>query len=460
MDIQKISEEITGSLDRILTFSGLDEAFCQEFRESIEAYKKLADKNGSDDRAAGLRRKLTDLFYKIYKACFVNSVRNKTLPPVISMFLNFGYMDEELAGAENAAYMYELAGALPTDPKRGVYSLYQWLMAILKGEKEPSRNELDMDYREYLADQKKNGTINAEQESTLVNNNAAKVIFELENIFPTVNRLTFGQITIFCPVFSRHNVLKPLNAALVTADKATEEFDRIRKTDFKAFYRETLYADIEKGINERIEVEVLPDLILMPNVGSRSIMWQEIEGKKRTTPARMMCSVFHVEDLTQSLLHLTGEFRWEMCKRVQGGRWNDVSEPSLTSEYCDYIQFYRRNKELSADAKEKIKNQLGRVRNSFKEMFVTDYIMWMRYESGGSPRLNKAARNILFTYCPFSKEVRNKIAVNPLYGPAIEKYNITLSKNTHKMDILCKRLEKLPDGIPEEILEYRNYMER
>ena len=131
-------------------------------------------------------------------------------------------------------------------------------------------------------------------------------------------------------------------------------------------------------------------------------MWQEIEGKKRTTPARMMCSIFHMEELTQSLIHLTGEFRWEMCKRVQGGRWNDVSEPSLTSEYCDYIQFYRRNKELSAEAKEKIKNQLGRVRNSFKEMFVTDYIMWMRYESGGSPRLNKVSRNILFSYCPFS----------------------------------------------------------
>lgn len=459
METQNIMEEIRGSLDTILNFSGLDQEFCDNFRDAIAAYKKLSDKNGSDDQAASLRRKLTDLFYKVYKACFVLSVRNKTLPPVISMFLNFGYVDEELAGEENAAYMYELAGALPTDPERGVYSIYQWLMAILRGEKEPSRNELDMDYREHLADQKKNGIINAEQEANLAQNNAAKTIFELENILPTINRLTFGQITIFCPIFSRHNVFKPLKSAIVTADKVTEEFTQIRKIDFKAFYRETLYSDTEKGINERIEVEVLPDLILMPNVGSRSIMWQEIEGKKRTTPARMMCSIFHMEELTQSLIHLTGEFRWEMCKRVQGGRWNDVSEPSLTSEYCDYIQFYRRNKELSAEAKEKIKNQLGRVRNSFKEMFVTDYIMWMRYESGGSPRLNKVSRNILFSYCPFSREIRNRVGVNPLYGPAIEKYNIMNSKNLHKMEILCKRLEKLPDGIPDEILEYKSYME-
>ena len=39
-------------------------------------------------------------------------------------------------------------------------------------------------------------------------------------------------------------------------------------------------------------------------------------------------------------------------------RWNDITEPSLTSEYCDYIQFYRKNHDLSAEAKEKIKNAL------------------------------------------------------------------------------------------------------
>lgn len=98
METQNIMEEIRGSLDTILNFSGLDQEFCDNFRDAIAAYKKLSDKNGSDDQAAGLRRKLTDLFYKVYKACFVLSVRNKTLPPVISMFLNFGYVDEELAG--------------------------------------------------------------------------------------------------------------------------------------------------------------------------------------------------------------------------------------------------------------------------------------------------------------------------------------------------------------------------
>ena len=52
-------------------------------------------------------------------------------------------------------------------------------------------------------------------------------------------------------------------------------------------------------------------------------------------------------------------------------RW---PEPSLTSEYFDYMQFYKKNTELSKDAKEKLQNSLVRAKNSFREMFVRDYI--------------------------------------------------------------------------------------
>ena len=175
----------------------------------------------------------------------------------------------------------------------------------------------------------------------------------------------------------------------------------------------------------------------MPNVGTRGIAWQEIEGRKRTTPARMMVSVFQMEDLTNILVRLTGDFRWEMCKRVQGARWNDISEASLTSEYFDYIQFYRKNRELSADAKDKIKLSMQKAKNSYKEMFIRDYEAWVLYEGVGSPRLNKVARNILFTYCPFKKEVREKIGANPLYKQPMEKYNIMNSKNQRRISMLC-----------------------
>ena len=57
----------------------------------------------------------------------------------------------------------------------------------------------------------------------------------------------------------------------------------IRGVDYSAYYRETIYTNPDEGISkEYIHVEVLPDFILMPNIGTRGIMWQEIEGKRRT----------------------------------------------------------------------------------------------------------------------------------------------------------------------------------
>ncbi len=460
MDSAKITQELTGSLEKILKFAGCGEELAGSFRDSVAAYKKLSDRNDDDPSAVQLRRKITDLFYKVYEAALRVSVRSGSLPPVIRMFFEYGYVDEEIAGMDNAVYLYGLTQNVPTCPEKGVYSIYEWLMAIYQGKKEPSRNEMDMDYRDYLLEQKRTGRITQSQEAALLQNNGSKVIFELNNMFPVVNRLTFGQLSIFCPLFSSHNLFKAPETALATADKVRAEIENVRNKDFKAFYRETQYYDQEKGINGQIEVEVLPDIILMPNIGSRSIMWQEIEGKKRTTPSRMMFSILHTEDLAQSIIRLTGEFRWEMCKRAQGARWNDVTEPSLTSEYCDYVQFYRSNKELSADTREKIKQQLVRARNNYRTMFVLDYTVWLLYESTGSPRLNKIARTILFTYCPFRKEIREKIGSNPLYRQMVEKYDILNAKALRRVAMQYRKLENTEEGLPEEIREYKKYLEQ
>ena len=220
-----------------------------------------------------------------------------------------------------------------------------------------------------------------------------------------------------------------------------------------------MYSNPDIGIaKESIGVEILPDVILMPNVGIRGVMWQEIEGRKRTTPSRMMLSLFQMEDLGNILVRLTGEYRWEMCKRIQGARWNDVSEPSLTSEYFDYIQFYKKNRELSADAKDKVKLSMQKAKNSYKEMFIRDYESWIIYEGAGSPRLNKVARTILFTHCPFAKEIRDKLKANPLYKETMDRYDIKLSQKVHHMNNLCQKLKNTGVEIPEEITRQRAYL--
>ncbi len=450
---------LTDSLNAILSYAECSDDIITNFRACIDKYNKMTDKNGSDDASRKLRLTITKLFYQVYSQAFLKSLTDSNIPKIVKMFFNFGYVDENLAGMENAAYLYSIVDSLPSDPSRGVYTVYEWLKAVYEGRKVPSRNEFDNDYPAYVRELKINGKIAAADEAKMLTDKKEQVLFELNNMVASVNKMTFGRISIYSPVFLESNVLKDLPESLVTADKIHASLDNIRSIDFGAYYRETLFTKPEIGIGkESIDVEILPDIILMPNVGVRGVMWQEIEGRKRTSPARMMVSIFQMEDLNNILVRLTGEYRWEMCKRIQGARWNDVSEPSLTSEYFDYIQFYKKNRDLSPDAKDKIKIAMQKAKNSYKEMYVRDYLSWVVFEGAGSPRLNKIARTILFTHCPFSREIRNKLKANPLYKEMMDRYDIKLSQKLHHMDNLTQKMKNSGVEVPAEIEEQRAFL--
>ena len=114
---------------------------------------------------------------------------------------------------------------------------------------------------------------------------------------------------------------------------------------------------------------------------------------------------------------------------------------------------------LYNSAKEKLKNDILKARNSFKEMFVRDYLQWILYESNGAPRLNKVARNILFTYCPFGKGIREKLGINPMYKDIMERYDTRMGQKKHRMENLCQKLKAQGKSVPEAIEKQREYLE-
>ncbi len=450
---------LSGSLDTILNYSGVDKDFAIAFKESISAYKEIKDPASTDGPVALLRKKITEAFYTLYETIFLKSLSGGDIPVPVKLFLYFGYVDEELAGSQNLAALYTLADSMEENLVPGVYTLYHWLKAIYRGEKEPSRNQYDEDYTDHVLALKGSKKISESEAKELLGDQNKKVLYELKNMFPSVNKVTCGRISTYCPIFAEHQVMKNLSSCYVTPASILQIINDIRALDFSAFYREVLYNNDKIGVpKEFIHVEYLPDFILMPNIGTRGVMWQEIEGKKRTTPARMMLSVFQLEDLNHILVRLTGEYRWEMCKRVQGARWNDVSERSLTSEYFDYVQFYRKNHDLSVDAKEKIKTSLQKARNNFKEMFIMDYMIWILYEGSGSPRLNKVARQILFTYCPFHSKTRQNLAGNPIYKELSDRYDVQLKRRSHHIEMLLQKIRNSGHTIPEELENENNYI--
>lgn len=451
--------ELSGSLTTILGFAGLELEIGPSFRKHVIAYRALDDKNSSEEEVGRLRRQLTTEFNTLYATVFERSMQTTSLPIPVRMFLYFGYVDEELAGAANCATLYNLASGMSDHSEFGVYTFYDWLRAIYNGDKNPSRNEFDEDFFDNINKQKATGKITEAQATAMKNDSLLKVRFEMDNLFASANKITSGRITTFCPLFAADNVMKDLKESCVTVSQISKTLEMIKSVDYSVFYRESL--DLENSSvmgKEPIHLEFLPDVILMPNAGVRGVMWQEIEGKKRNSPSRMIFSIFHMEDIRSTMVRLAGEFRWEMCKRIQGSRWNDVSERSLTSEYFDYVQFFRKNHELTGEAKEKIKNSLQRAKNSFKEMFVRDYIVWILFEGTGSPRLNKVARRILLTYCPFPAQLSQKLEQNPMFTEIIVQRNNVMKQKLHHIDMFMQKLRSCNTAIPPTLEAERAYI--
>lgn len=443
----------------ILTYAGYKEEEAEEMRGLLRQYQELPDMMSTEADAFQLRRRITQTYYDAYYKAFMHAMKDtEELTPILEMFLNFGFMDVQLAGEENANILYDLTEHLEICNSDHVYTIFQWLKSIYEGKNEPSKNEFDLDYMGYLNEMKKNGKIRADQISAYAKNQEFKVKFEIQNMFTSANRATYGKVSTFCPVLGEYDLINSIEKMLVTAEKLDEALDKIREIDYSVFYRETMFSDPEHGLNrEMIMKEVIPNIILMPNAGTRAMMWQETAGVKSDTPARFMFPIFTAVDIDDAMVDTVGRYRWEICRKIQGVHWNDIREKSLTAEYCDYIQFYRKNHELSAEAKEKIKSALLRGRNNYREVYVKDYQNWIKYESKGSFRLNKVARDILISYCPFAKPIREVLKANPMYQLPLQKLEIQNAKKIQRINGVYDKYIKAGGKITEELQDNIDY---
>lgn len=447
-----VEDKLRNSMDQILEFSNFPEETAGVFKQLINKYKNLADPNATEDEARYIRKDIEKYFYMLYLAALEASIEKTECPTVVKMFLNFGYLDEELAGMDNAVQLYDMAHTYKGRPESSIYTGYEWLLAIFTREKEPSINEFDQTYEQFIKEQADSGRIPAGHLKEYLKDRGQMVMFELQNMFRHASKICSGRVLNFCPVFCEHQILRSAKDDVLSALSLIEARDAIRKIDYTLFYRETVFVYNKKeNVHDTIHVEILPDMILLPVVGSRGSMWQEISGRDRMTPARMMLPAFDVENVEKALLRIFAEYRWEMCKRVQGARWNDVTDPSLTSLYYDYLQFYRKNSEISTEQKEKIKIGLQRNRNSYKEFFISDYAEYIKYESIGAPHLIKASRTIMYLQCPFSAAVRNNLATNPIFAELNEKYKLKAGQQLHKLENIRKKLASKGYPIPDEL---------
>lgn len=457
-----VNEDMTGSLQKILDYSGIDGERADEFGKLIAAFTSLKDRASPDDDVRRMRKQIADIFYDIYEGAFFRSIADRETPLILKMFLYYGFVNEELAGSDNTRALENLAASHKPDPEGNVVYAYEWLKLIYDGKVEPSKNEFDMEWPKYLKQRYDDGEIKQDEMKRLERDRKAKTSFEIHNLMKLGSRITHGRVTTFVPVFTEDHVVRSPEDCVTSQKAVHDALNMIRGIDFSCFTRQIVYSNVDIGVTrEFIDTEILPYIILMPVGGSRSALWQEISGAHRNTPGRMLMPAFLDKEVSSHVLRLAGEFRWEMCRREQGVHWNDVTTPSLTSLFCDYLQFYRKNHELSPELREKIKAQLQSARNSSKAVFVADYMNYVVYESAGSLRLNRVSRDIIFRFCPFAKDIRTRLsASSPAYQKLIERYDIKLAQRKRLMEIVQGKIEKAGADIPDEIKGQRMFLEK
>ena len=456
-----ILRECKNSLDQILAYGKVEEELGNHFKERINQFCALEDKYLISDETRALRREISKDFYDIYEKVFKVAYSTEKYSKVVEMFLNFGYVDERLLTKEQLTELFKFNVTSTSTHYCYCHTMFEWLKLIYEGKKEPSKNDLDMDYAAYVRHLRSEGKLTTAEEAKYNQDINRKLSYEIHNMFALNMRLVNGKISTFVPVL--HSDILPLNMEkhFVTYTAVDEAVRDVTMKDFSLFYREVLYNDPSLEVaKELVMIEHLPDVIIFPTSGVNGSMWQDIEGKRRESSGRFCISIFHEGSLYDTMIKLAARYRWELCRTMQGLAWNDIKNKCLTSEYCDYIQFYRKNKDLNEEKKEKIKQQIIKARNNTRECFVIDYEQWIQYESDGALRLNKPTRDIMAMYCPFSKDIRKNLVSRPVFGEALVRYERLCHNRLRILEAKALAITKKGKTVPKEIADTIYYFDK
>lgn len=455
-EIALLKELVTDSLRKILKFVGYSDYEIEEYRELIDSY--MVEKDEEKQRV--MRKELNKLFFECYRECIFSVFEVEGVPPQVQMFLLFGFMDEKLAGMQNAVAICKFTEHYMAMEREHTISLFEWLCLIHRGDRMPSMNDMSVDYEQDLRDQLKNHEINESEFNLLMKDKNKKLDYELNNAFSIMRRVS-GSPTRFLAIFNEASLEKPLLKSILMNDEVDKTLYGIVDIDVNLFNHEYTYANPTAGIeNVRIQKEILPDIILLPIIGSRPMMWQEIEGRNRQTPARMFFPKFLNAELRDQLIKSCGAYRWEFCKREQGARWQDISDPSICAYFNNYIQTFKKNNHLSQEQKEKVSAQYSKYRHNLKDIFVEDYCKLIANEAEGNIRLNRVSRSILMRFCYFNKDIRAELIKNNLYSEYINVVNNHIEHDKKLIQTMKKRIEDNGVSIPPEVREFEILVNR
>lgn len=464
LDWDAMKKELDGSVQKIMNYAKMPQEQIKEFNALLIKLKTMKNPLDAESDARKIRKNLAKIYWDTYTIAVQKYIETKSAPKPVEMMLMFGYMDESLLEPNQLAFLYTFKDETKSANNIPVILCQEWLELIYQKKVPNSLDELGQTFFDKIKNDYKDQVLKKESDIPPdIDTSEARMKYEITAMYQPNVRLTTGNPASYMPILSKYQITIPLEKCVVTRESISNAVNEILSIDYTAFNREVVYKDESIGIrNELVQRSVIPDFIVVPSIGSKVMMWQDLSvlrgvGSKESR-GRIVLPIFVSGDLKTLLLEAIAAFRWELTKNILGPDWNNVGIPSLTSEYMDYIQFYKKNKDLTIEMKEKIAIEFKRFRTD-RDKFVNDYLLWIKYESEGVQRLNKVVRNIFYKHIPFAKEIRDKISKLPAYADIHNRFVNIRTRQYKELETRYKKYMdsngKLPPALQENLDFYK-----
>ena len=449
LDPSAIRRQLQGSANQIMSLLQIPSEEKTAILSKLTEWKKLSSPLSVGQENRQLREDLAKSYWGIWEKGYLHYCQKKgDVASSIRSMLDFGFLDEELLDDEHLVSLWSHVHQTKSS-QYPIFTATEWADKIYTKEEIPSVDDFARSYMREL-NKKFSGKSNAEQEALIqkIDTGENRLKHEIKNFFNLTSQTTSGTPNACSPILNRYQLTALLGNAMLTKEKIAKEIDEILSIDYSAFHREVILTDADKDIfKEFIQEKVLPYFILVPSAGTKATVWQEVSNHSKSSPGRIACPAFATAPLKDLLIEAIAIFRWEIVKKVMGASWNNVSCPSITSEYTDYVQFYKKSRDLSTDVKAKLNVEFKKFRSD-RDRFANDYSRWLKYESQGVPRMNKIVRGVFYRHVPFAKDTRNTLLDRPTFAEFHQRFQ---NIRTKKIKALENHYRKYGENIPEKL---------
>ncbi len=445
------------SIHQIFEFSLVDKEFQKNFLKLLNEFRNMKDPMSTESDGRKIRRHISRFYWDLFGKVFVRAKSEPQLPQPVKLMLNFGFLDENLIDEEQLQELHQLSLKLQEKTEIPIHYEREFLTRIYNEEEVPSITEMGLTYEQHLREEERHKKKKELEKDAALDANLRKVFFEIGHRVSQTVAICYGSTASAFPILTSYAMKGNPTNFYVSKKNLETIINDLRDIDFSVFYREV--SAMIGDNKELIKEEVVPDFILVPSFGTKTMLWQELVGTNRRTRGRITVPIFFMGDLKKSLAHTFATFRWELNRTIMGGLWADPIDGGLTGLYFDYINTYKKNPKLSLEAKNKVTERFKSIRTN-RDRFADDYMMWLLYEKDGIMKLNGVVRDMFYKQVPFKKDIRERLENMPAYNEIANRF-----KNVHTREVTGyqRRFKKYSDeegNLPEKLQQFMDFLNK